>query len=284
VTGGSKASGGSSELVRRVLSGVVMIAAALLVARLGGILFAIFWTIAGVAVGVEWAWLSAPDPKARRRAAQTVALTLGIVGALVGLASYLTISLWVVAAALALGAAAAAVVARPVYLTAAAVPYGAAAFVGVILLRRDPLDGLLATLWLFAVVWATDIAAYFTGRALGGPKLAPRISPKKTWSGAVGGAAAAAAAGVAVAALGGVGNLWPVAAVALAAAILAELGDLFESGVKRAFGAKDSSQLIPGHGGLMDRLDGFLVAATFAAAVGVARGGLDAAGQGLLRW
>ncbi|MBB3974353.1 phosphatidate cytidylyltransferase [Hansschlegelia beijingensis] len=284
MTEAPQAARSSSELAKRVVSGVVMIAAALLSAWIGGLLFAVFWTLAGVAVGVEWAWLSSPDPRARRRAAQTVGLTLGVAGALVGLASYFAIPFWVIAAALAIGAAAAALLARPVYVTAAAVPYGAAVFIGVILLRRDPHDGLLATLWLFAVVWATDIAAYFTGRAIGGPKLAPRISPKKTWSGAVGGAAAAACAGVGVAALGGVGNLWPVALVALVTAVLAELGDLFESGVKRAFGAKDSSQLIPGHGGLMDRLDGFLVAATFVAAVGLARGGLDGAGQGLLRW
>lgn len=274
----------ASELVRRVFSGAVMVAAALIVAHIGGFLFAAFWTMAGVAVGVEWAWLSAAEPRARRWTARVVGLTLGVAGALVGLSSVITIDGWIVLAVLAAGALAAAAIARPVRLAALGVPYGAAAFIGVILIRRDVEDGLAATLWLFAVVWATDIAAFFVGRTFGGPKLAPSISPNKTWSGALGGQAAGVLAGVAVAAGAGASELWPVAGLALLGAIAVEVGDLFESGVKRAFGAKDSSDLIPGHGGLMDRLDGFLVASTLMAAIGVARGGLDGAGQGLLRW
>jgi phosphatidate cytidylyltransferase len=274
----------SSELARRVASAIVMVVGALAAAWAGGLVFAAFWTLAGVAVGVEWAWLAAADPRARRWSARIVAATLGAAGAGLGLAGYLSIHPLAIAGVLAVGALVVWAVARPASVAAWGVPYGAAAFVGVILLRRDPVDGLLATLWLFAVVWATDILAFFVGRAVGGPKLAPRLSPNKTWSGAIGGAIAGTAAGCAVAFAGGAQKLWPVAAVALAAAIAAEIGDLFESGAKRAFGAKDSSQLIPGHGGLMDRLDGFLVAATLAAIIGVARGGFDGAGQGLLRW
>lgn len=268
----------------RTASAVFMITAALATAYAGGLPFAAFWTLAGVAVGVEWAWLVAGEPQARRWTARATAVSLGVAGAALGLSLYLFVAPLLIAGILLVGFVAAALFARPVTFAAVAVPYGAAAFVGVMLLRRDPADGLLATFWLFAVVWATDIAAYFTGRSIGGPKLAPSLSPKKTWSGAIGGAVAGVAAGVAVAAIGGVERLWPVAAVALLAAVVAEVGDLFESGVKRVYGAKDSSKLIPGHGGLMDRLDGFLVAATLAAAIGVARGGFDAAGQGLLRW
>lgn len=273
-----------SELTLRVLSAAVMIAAALVAAYAGGLIFAAFWTLAGVAVAVEWAWLTAADPSARRWSGQIAAATLVFAGAALALSFYLFDAPIVVAAILVVGALGCAIAGRPVSATAVAVPYGAAVFVGVMLLRRDPADGLLATLWLFAVVWSTDVAAFFAGRAIGGPKLAPRLSPKKTWSGAIGGAVAAVAAGVAVAGLGGVQKLWPVAAVSLLAAVAAEVGDLFESGVKRVYGAKDSSRLIPGHGGLMDRLDGFLAAATFAAVIGVSRGGLDGAGQGLLRW
>ncbi|GLK69515.1 phosphatidate cytidylyltransferase [Hansschlegelia plantiphila] len=276
--------GAAAELRRRVVSGVVMIAAALLAALLGGLVFAVFWTAAGIAVGVEWAWLAASEPRARRWSARLVAVTLGAAGALVALSSILSIDPWVVVAVLCFGAAAAAIAAYPAWVAVFGAPYGAAVFIGAIVLRRDPADGLLAVFWLFAVVWATDIVAYFTGRALGGPKLAPRISPNKTWSGAFGGALAGTAAGTAVAACGGVAALLPVAIVSLAASVASEFGDLFESGAKRAFGAKDSSQLIPGHGGLMDRLDGFLVAATLAAIIGLTRGGFDAAGQGLLRW
>lgn len=273
-----------SELVLRVASSVVMTAAALAAAYVGGLFFAAFWILAGVAVGVEWAWLVAGDPPSRRWTARVVAATLAIAGAALSLSIYLYLA--PVAAALILvgGALVATVLARPTYFAAVAVPYGAAVFAGVMLLRRDPELGLLATLWLFAVVWSTDIAAFFAGRAIGGPKLAPKLSPNKTWSGAVGGAAAAVAAGVAVAGVGGAARLWPIAVLALVASVASQAGDLFESGVKRVYGAKDSSKLIPGHGGLMDRLDGFLFAATLAAAVGVARGGFDQAGQGLLRW
>ena len=284
MTTGRPAAGRASELMLRAASAVVMIAAALATAWSGGLPFVAFWTLAGVAVGVEWAWLTASEPVARRRSARIVAVTLAVAGAALGVSLYLAVAPLTIVVILALGAAAAALAARPVYATAIAVPYGAAAFIGAMLLRRDPVDGLAAIIWLFAVVWATDIMAFFVGRSVGGPKLAPSLSPKKTWSGAIGGATAGVAAGVGVAAAAGATTLWPVAIVALVASVSAAAGDLFESGVKRAYGAKDSSKLIPGHGGLMDRLDGFLVAATIAAAVGVARGGLDGAGQGLLRW
>lgn len=278
------AGGRFSGLAVRTASGAVMIAAALLTAWLGGIPFAVFWTLAGVAVGVEWAWLVAADPVARRRTARTVAVTLGVAGAALGLSLFLLLSPVWVALVLLAGAGLAALFARPTWFAALAVPYGAAAFVGVMMLRGDPKDGFLATAWLFAVVWSTDIAAFFAGRAFGGPKLAPSISPKKTWSGATGGAVAAVAVATGVAAAGGVERLWPLAVVAFAASVASQAGDLIESGVKRVYGAKDSSQLIPGHGGLMDRLDGFLVASSLVAALGAARGGFEAAGQGLLRW
>lgn len=261
-----------------------MIAAALAAAWAGGLVFAAFWTLAGVAVGVEWAWLVASEPRERRLSAWVAAAFLLVAGVALWLGVYLPTAPFVALAIVVAGTVVVALAARPDPFAALAVPYGAAVFAGAILLRGDPQDGLLATLWLFAVVWGTDIAAFFAGRAFGGPKLAPRISPKKTWSGAIGGAIAAVAAGVGVAAWGGASDLLPVAVIALACSVAVVVGDLVESGVKRVYGAKDSSKLIPGHGGLMDRLDGFLFAATLAAVVGVARGGFDAAGQGLLRW
>ena len=131
-------------------------------------------------------------------------------------------------------------------------------------IRGDSDIGLVAMVFIFAVVWATDILAYFTGRAIGGPKLAPAISPGKTWSGAIGGAISGVVAGVAVYL-----SYFPldearIAVLALALSIASQLGDLFESYIKRRFGVKDSSKLIPGHGGVMDRVDG-LVFACFAA-------------------
>lgn len=123
--------------------------------------------------------------------------------------------------------------------------------------------GLALVLFLFVVVWATDILAYFVGRAVGGPKLAPAISPGKTWSGAVGGAIGAVLAGTAGAVFFGArpAHLAALAVVALALSVAAQAGDLFESAVKRRHGVKDSGTLIPGHGGVMDRVDGLVAAA-----------------------
>lgn len=121
-------------------------------------------------------------------------------------------------------------------------------------------------LWVLFLVWATDSGAYFAGRAIGGPKLAPRISPKKTWAGLVGGMVCAALVGWAM--KNGVApGAWRLAAASAALAVVAQAGDLAESGLKRYFGVKDSSQLIPGHGGVLDRLDGLLAVAPAVAAL-----------------
>src|SRR5262249_50499974 len=134
-------------------------------------------------------------------------------------------------------------------------------------LRRDPALGFIALIFLFAVVWVTDIAAYFAGRAIGGPKLWVAVSPNKTWSGALGGALGAVAAALAVCWAAGLDLAPKLAFVALALSVASQAGDLLESAIKRHFGAKDASHLIPGHGGLMDRLDGFLTAGLLAAMV-----------------
>jgi len=153
-----------------------------------------------------------------------------------------------------------------------------------IVLRRDPALGFVAIMFLFAIVWVTDIVAYFVGRALGGPKLWPAVSPKKTWSGAVGGTLGGVAVGLLVVKLAGLVVAPMLVIVALVLSIAAQAGDLLESAIKRHFGAKDASQLIPGHGGLMDRLDGFLTAVAAAVMVGLLRGGLEGPARGLLVW
>lgn len=131
-------------------------------------------------------------------------------------------------------------------------------------IRGDASVGLVAMLFVFAVVWATDILAYFVGRAIGGPKLAPKISPGKTWSGAIGGTISGVVAGSAVAIIHfPQTGLW-IVGIAFLLSVASQIGDLFESFIKRRFGVKDSSRLIPGHGGVMDRVDG-LVFACFAA-------------------
>jgi phosphatidate cytidylyltransferase len=129
------------------------------------------------------------------------------------------------------------------------------ATLSLLMLRGGP-AGLGNVLFLLLVVWAADIGAYLAGRMIGGPRIAPRISPGKTWSGATGGAACAMLTG----ALVGWAHPWRAAVLALALGLVAEAGDLLESAIKRHFGAKDSGWVIPGHGGILDRLDGVLTA------------------------
>ncbi|GAB0115257.1 phosphatidate cytidylyltransferase [Acidisoma sp. C75] len=153
---------------------------------------------------------------------------------------------------------------------AGGVPYLAPAAIGMIVLRHTPVVGRWDMLFLVLIIWASDIGAYVVGRMVGGPKLAPSISPGKTWSGAVGGLIAAALIGLAVAlALGGRLPVAHAAGIAMLLGIASQLGDLLESGFKRHFGVKDSGRSIPGHGGLLDRLDGMLTAVPIAAVVAV---------------
>ena len=125
-------------------------------------------------------------------------------------------------------------------------------------LAREGMSGRATLLWVLAVVWATDIGAYVSGKVLGGPRLAPRWSPRKTWAGLAGGTVCAALSGWATAAWLGISPAFPVVFISAGLAIVEQFGDLAQSMAKRRFGVKDSSGLIPGHGGLLDRLDGLL--------------------------
>jgi phosphatidate cytidylyltransferase len=250
----------ASELGARVLSAVVLATAALLAAVLGGWPFALFWLVAGIAVAAEWTAVTRTEPSGPIRAATCVGLiilavatfldagaTWGLLGCLGGSALILALGagrhdrLWATA-----GFAAAAVI--------VVVPPS---------MRGRPELGLAGLLWMFAVVWTTDIAAYFTGRRLGGPKLWPRVSPKKTWSGFWGGLVAGTIAGLLATSIATRLGWSPVASPALVAllsavaSVVSQLGDLGESALKRHFDVKDSGRLIPGHGGVMDRIDGF---------------------------
>jgi phosphatidate cytidylyltransferase len=149
-------------------------------------------------------------------------------------------------------------------------------------LRGDPALGAAAVLYLFAVAWATDTASYGAGRLIGGPKLAPQISPQKTWSGFIVGILTPALVGLAFAFAIETTSALRLVLVSVALALACQVGDLFESWVKRCFGAKDMSQLIPGHGGLLDRIDGLLFAAVLAGLIAL-RDPADP-GRGLLIW
>ena len=138
-------------------------------------------------------------------------------------------------------------------------------------LRNDSFSGMITILWIFAIVWSADSAAYIAGRAIGGPKLAPRISPKKTWAGFIGGIGFASIVG------GGFALYWDGSPLNLAlwsgaVAIASQAGDLLESIIKRHFGVKDSSQLIPGHGGVLDRVDALIIASLAVALLKITTG------------
>ena len=239
-----------SELALRIGSALVLAPLAVGAAYVGDWPFALFWGVA--AVGVLWEWTSMVARADQR----------SVLGA---------------------GAAALAHAERRIWV-AGGVPYAGALALAPIVLRSDSEDGFLAVLFLFVIVWTTDIGAYFVGRAVGGPKLMPQVSPNKTWAGALGGMGAAVIVAVAVAKAAALTNLFAIAMLAVVLSVCAQGGDLFESVLKRRFGAKDSSRLIPGHGGLMDRLDGFLTASVVAVLIGLARGGFESPGRGLLVW
>jgi phosphatidate cytidylyltransferase len=268
-----------SELALRVCSALVLIPLAIGTAYIGGWPFAAFWGLA--AIGVLWEWTALVAGADRRSVLMTGGASIALALALVVTGHHLAAT--IVLAMGTLGAAALAPAERRTWV-ASGIPYAGALGIAPIVLRTDGEHGFLAVIFLFAVVWTTDIVAYFVGRAAGGPKLMPQVSPKKTWSGALGGTAAAVVAGLIVARAAGLNGLFAIAMLAVVLSVFAQGGDLLESFLKRRFGAKDSSHLIPGHGGLMDRLDGFVTASIIAALIGLARGGFEAPGRGVLVW
>lgn len=280
---------GGSELMLRVGSAAVLAPLAVGVAYLDGWLFVTFWIAA--AIVVLWEWTSLVAASDRRPvlmsggASVVLAVLLAAMTDTLG-AGFYEARLLAAITVLAMGMLSVAVLTPREQRgwMACGIPYAGMLGIAPVVLRSDHERGFLAVIVLFGIVWATDILAYFVGRTIGGPKLAPRFSPKKTWSGAVGGVLAGLLAAVVIAKLAGLTGLWTIAIIAAILSIAAQAGDIFESMLKRRFGVKDSSHLIPGHGGLMDRLDGFTAAAAVAALIGLARGGLEAPARGLLLW
>jgi len=270
--------GARRELILRIVSAAVLAPLALGVTWLGGWAFFAFWTLA--AGGIVWEWRRVVADRGGSVGLGECVVVAAAIAAMVGFGGAAVVILLYGAAVEWLAARTGQ---RPLWV-AGGIVYAGALPVACILLRADARYGFVAIIFLFAVTWATDILAYFVGRLVGGPKLWRRVSPNKTWSGAIGGAAGGIAAALAVVHFTQIANSLAVAGLALLLSVASQAGDLFESAFKRRFGVKDASHIIPGHGGIMDRLDGFLAAAALAAIIGIARGGMDAPARGLLVW
>ncbi len=245
-----------NDLAKRSLSGVVLIAVAAAALWFGGIAFWLLAVIAGLFMMAEWVELHGTDAKTKRTCQFAISVPLAIMCPLAAGAD--AFALGIIAGA---GFFIAAITRR------SALGWGAI-YVGVpifalLLLRGDPDRGLLLAFWAMALVWATDIGAYFAGRTIGGPKIAPRISPSKTWAGLIGGVVAATGFAFALHVWAGLPFRLVMWTPLLACA--AQAGDFFESWLKRRAGVKDSGTLLPGHGGVLDRLDGLVPVAPIAA-------------------
>jgi phosphatidate cytidylyltransferase len=261
----------------RVIVAIVLAPAAIAIAYAGGWMWTALVTLAAIGLYVEWLMIVGAGRKTGVVASGVIALaiaglclTLGRIDASLG------------ASALGLVAVALLSPERRSWI-ATGFFYAAAAEIGSMLVRLDQAWGFVALMLILLVVWVTDIGGYFAGRGIGGPKLWPRVSPKKTWAGAVGGFAASLLVAEAFVAFG-LGDSGPTLLLGAVLSIVSQLGDLFESAVKRRFGVKDSSHIIPGHGGLLDRLDGYVAAVVLAAIFGFLRGGVDGVGRGLMVW
>ncbi|HLG82131.1 MAG TPA: phosphatidate cytidylyltransferase [Bradyrhizobium sp.] len=261
----------------RVLAAVVLVPLVLGAAYVGGVPWAALVTLAVVGLFIEW--LMVVGVLHQRRVAVTGAIALALTGACLALARFELASLAAVAGL----AAVAALSAQGRPWAVAGFLYAGSALFAALSLRADQQMGFAALVFVLLVVWATDIGGYFAGRGIGGPKLWPRVSPNKTWAGAVGGfvGSLAVAAGFAAS---GIGRLVPLLILGGVLSVAGQLGDLFESAVKRRFGVKDSSHIIPGHGGLMDRLDSLVAVLVLAAIFGFVRHGADGIGRGLMVW
>jgi phosphatidate cytidylyltransferase len=267
-----------TEMTTRLASAVVMAALAL------GSVLASAWTFvalviaAGVTVAWEWGRLVRKggfDAIAGLQSAAVAAIAVAIALSRPGLA--------LIAAILALaGTGILGFSSATLGWSLLGIAYSVLPAWSMVWLRSDPTLGATALLYLLVVAWMTDTASYAGGKLIEGPKLAPKISPQKTWSGLLAGAFAPALIGYAFALFLKDTSGWRLALVSVVIAAACQIGDLSESAVKRRFGAKDMSNLIPGHGGLLDRIDGLLIAAIAAALIALR----DPAnpGRGLLIW
>jgi phosphatidate cytidylyltransferase len=269
----------SSNLRTRILSAIVLAPIALGLAWVGGWPFAGLIAAASVAMAVELAALLPGHSPAERLllggfALMAVAVAaaglpaVALIAGVAGLCFSLAIRMWR---------------GEALWVPVFAFPYLVLPLVAILWLRLDPLLGRAAIFWLLGIVWATDTCAYFAGRTIGGPKIAPSLSPKKTWAGLVGGMLGAGAVGFGTSLWLGMGSPAMLGGLSMLLAVVAQAGDFLESGLKRRAGVKDSGKLIPGHGGILDRVDGLVAAAVGAGLLALFHGATSP-GAGVLIW
>lgn len=261
----AKATAPGQALKLRLISGVVMILVALAVTYAGSWVFALLVALAACLMLFEWNVMCGGGRFGPVFWLQSLAACGALAALMLGQGQ---VGMVIVAT----GVALVTLLARgrpgglpwaPLGLVYAAVPA-----LAILWLRQLLTGGFGVAIWVFAIVWATDIGGYAFGKTIGGPRLSPRISPNKTWAGLLGGMVFAAATSVLLGRLFGFVMPWPqLALVAAGLAIWAQIGDLAESALKRHFGVKDSGAIIPGHGGILDRLDGFVFVAPVVACV-----------------
>jgi len=248
-------SGKNSDLPLRLGVGLALIGVAFAALWVGGNLFWLLLVFGGVLMMSEWAELAGVSPQQKRLSQYALSVPLAAMAPIAAGPGFFALGL------LAGAAFFVAAVIRNGKL-AAGVLYVGLPVLSLLVLRTEP-NGILLTFWAMGLVWACDSGAYFAGRAIGGPKLAPEISPNKTWAGFLGGVASAGVGATVLVILFRLPVALAVATPLLAA--LSQGGDLYESHLKRVAGVKDSGNILPGHGGLMDRLDGLVFVAPAAA-------------------
>ena len=271
------AGGDQRNLLMRIAAALVLAPLAIGAAYAGGWYWTVLATLGAIGLFVEWLAVTYTARNVPVSAAGVVALVLSAPFLAIGNVNAALVVLALGLVAVAFRAT------EPRIWAVAGFLYAAAAQVAALLVRLDQAKGLSALILVLLVVWATDIGGYFAGRAIGGPKLWPRVSPKKTWAGAIGGFVASLLVAIGFS-TSDLGKTLPLVILAAMLSVAAQLGDLFESAIKRRFGVKDSGHIIPGHGGVMDRLDGFVAAIVLAAIFGVLRGGAGGVGRALMVW
>ncbi|MES2095477.1 MAG: phosphatidate cytidylyltransferase [Pseudomonadota bacterium] len=245
-----------SELVTRAVVGVALIGLALGALILGKFVFWLLVVTLGLLMMSEWAGLVGANARMKQLAMFALVVPLAIMAPLAAGPGFFALGL-VFATFFFIGA-----ISRSPWLAGGAL-YVGLPILSLLLIRQQPEFGLYYTLWTLALVWTCDIGAYFAGKYIGGPKLAPAISPNKTWAGLIGGMVFATIFAIAMHVA--VGLAWRLTLATPVLALVSQGGDLFESWLKRRAGQKDSGNLLPGHGGVLDRLDGLVPVAPLAA-------------------